>query len=87
MQREGGYGQSDLYISFKKNDGTWTKTMNMGPTINTDMMESSPKISPDGKYFFFIRGKWKLNEDGNRTYIGKQYWVDIKIIETLRPKQ
>ncbi|MEM0933588.1 MAG: hypothetical protein AAGJ12_14055 [Bacteroidota bacterium] len=86
VQREGGYGQSDLYISFKKNDGTWSKTMNMGPIINTDMMESSPKISPDGKYFFFIRGEWKLNEDGNRTYIGKQYWVDVKVIENLKSK-
>lgn len=86
VQREDGYGQDDLYISFKKNDGTWSKTMNMGPLINTDMQESSPKISPDGKYFFFIRGEWKLNEDGNRTYIGKQYWVDVKVIENLKSK-
>jgi len=85
VEREGGYGESDLYISFKKNDGTWSKTMNMGPIINTDMQESSPKISPDGKYFFFIRGEWRLNEDGNRTYIGKQYWVDVKVIENLKP--
>ncbi len=86
VEREDGYGQSDLYISFKKNDGTWSKTMNMGPIINTDMQESSPKISPDGKYFFFIRGEWKLNEDGKRTYIGKQHWVDAKIIENLKSK-
>ncbi|WP_218134027.1 hypothetical protein [Tenacibaculum sp. MAR_2009_124] len=57
----------------------------MGPIINTDKQESSPQISPDGKYFFFIRGDWKLNKDGNRTYIGKQYWVDVKIIENLKP--
>ena len=86
QKREGGYGQSDLYISFKKNDGTWSKAMNMGPMINTDMVESSPKISPDGNYFFFIRGEYKLNEDGNRIYIGKQYWVDAKVIENLKPK-
>ncbi len=87
VEREGGYGQSDLYISFKKNDGTWSKTMNMGPTINTDMQESSPQISPDGNYFFFTRGEWKLNKDGKRTYIGKQYWVDVKIIQNLKSKE
>ncbi|TVZ15430.1 PD40 domain-containing protein [Maribacter sp. MAR_2009_72] len=86
VEREGGYGQSDLYISFKKNDGTWSKSINMGPIINTDKQESSPQISPDGKYFFFIRGDWKLNEDGNRTYIGKQHWVDVKVIENLKSK-
>jgi len=36
---------------------------------------------------FFWRGDVKVREDGSRYVIGSPYWVDAKIIETLRPKQ
>ncbi len=44
---DGGRG---LYISFKKDDGSWT------PAKNTNIFGSLPKFTPDGKYFFFSRG-------------------------------
>jgi Tol biopolymer transport system component len=62
---DGGRG---LYISFKRKNGSWT------PAKNTNICGSLPKITPDGKYFFFSRG-------------GDIYWVDAKIIEELRPKE
>jgi len=61
---DGGRG---LYISFKKEDGSWT------PAKNTNINGSLPKLTPDGKYFFFSRG-------------GDIYWVNAKIIEDLRSK-
>lgn len=45
----GGY---DLYISYNRN-GEWTKPRNLGDKINSSSNEYSPKISPDGKYFFW----------------------------------
>src|SRR5690606_27761349 len=33
--RADGYGRGDLYIGFKKPDGTWTRARNMERTINT----------------------------------------------------
>ena len=30
-----GGGESDLYISFRQSDGTWTKLINMGESVNT----------------------------------------------------
>lgn len=84
--REDGYGQSDLYISFKQEDGSWLSPINMGPQINTDFQESAPQVTYDGKYLFFSRGDWKVNDDGSRNYVGKKYWVDAKIIENLRSK-
>jgi len=85
--REDGYGQSDLYISFKQKDGSWLSPKNMGPQINTNLQESAPQVTYDGKYFFFSRGDWKVNQDGSRNYVGKKYWVDTQVIDNLRPKQ
>ena len=85
--REGGYGQSDLYISFKQEDGSWVSPINMGPQINTDFQESAPQVTHDGKYLFFSRGDWKVEEDESRNYVSKKYWVDTKVIENLRPKK
>ncbi len=85
VEREDGHGQSDIFISFKHQDGSWLTPINMGSLINTELQESSPHVTHDGKYLFFTRGEWKVNEDGSRNYIGKRYWVDSKIIENLRP--
>ncbi len=48
-------GDSDLYVSFRRNDDSWTELINMGKTINNNQIEHCTTISPDGKYFFFFR--------------------------------
>ena len=77
-EREGGYGKSDLYISFKQKDGSWGTAINLGAEINTaEASEAYGSVTPDGKYFFF-----------HRTYggdTGDIYWVDAQFIENLRP--
>jgi Tol biopolymer transport system component len=50
--RPEGLGGLDLYISYNRN-GAWTKPANLGDKINSRGLEYSPKISPDGKYFFW----------------------------------
>lgn len=67
------HGRGDLYISFKKRDGTWSKVANMGDTINTAATEYCPVVSPDGKYLFYTSG-------------GDIKWVDAKIINSHKPK-
>lgn len=84
VRREDGYGQADLYISFRDKDGRWLPAKNMGPQINTELQESAPSVSPDGKYFFFSRGEWKKKEDGSEYWVGRSYWVDAQLIEKLR---
>lgn len=69
---ENPYG--DLFISFKKNDGTWTKARNM-ESINTFSHELCPVITPDGKYLFFL---------SMRNNASLPYWVDAKIIDEYR---
>ena len=69
-------GEEDLYIGFRKSDGSWTPLKNMGKKINTESDEKCPVLSPDGKYLFFIR--YKLNRDACDIF-----WVDARIIEAM----
>lgn len=71
-ERPGGYGASDLYIAFRKKDGTWAKAKNMGETINSSSTDYTPMLSPDGKYLFFTSA---------RGGVGDIYWISAKIIE------
>ncbi|MCW8877839.1 MAG: hypothetical protein OQJ89_04800 [Kangiellaceae bacterium] len=77
-QKEDGFGDKDLYISFRQADGSWGEAINLGEKINTDGTEGGAYITPDGKYFFFNRHEI----DGN----GDIYWVDAKLIMDLKPK-
>lgn len=47
------YGDHDLYVSFLLADGTWSKPMNLGPSINTPCNEESPFLAPDGITLYF----------------------------------
>ena len=77
----------DLYISFRQKDGSWGAAINLGDRINTPLYEQRAKVTPDGKYLFFWKGDVKTREDGSTYVVGGPYWVDAKILETLRPKQ
>ncbi len=73
--REGGFGDVDLYISFKKTDNTWSPATNLGYPINTDSYEMSPYVSADKQFLFFLSER-----DGGRN----PYWVSAAIIDSLR---
>lgn len=51
----------DLFITYNR-DGMWTEPKNLGEKINSPGSEYSPKISPDGKYFFFSSTKATVGE-------------------------
>lgn len=80
-RREGGYGSSDLYISFRNNDGSRGPAINLGSAVNTDAAENYPSVSPDGKLLFFDR---RIRSEGEVSV--DIYWVDAGFIEALRPK-
>ncbi len=81
-----GYGITDLYVSFKNDDGSWTAPKNMGPTINTEAKEAFPFVSFDGKHLFFMSNRVsELNRSRIPDGAGNVYWVDAKIIDDLKP--
>jgi outer membrane protein OmpA-like peptidoglycan-associated protein len=51
--RPGGQGGTDLYISRKNADGSFSKPKNLGPKFNTEYNELSPFIHSDGKTLSF----------------------------------
>ncbi|MFC1725662.1 hypothetical protein ACFL4T_08545 [candidate division KSB1 bacterium] len=98
--RPGGYGNSDLYVSFWQKDNTWGEPVNLGAKINSPEYELEPRLSPDGKYLFFS----SFRKHDPEIFTGKSYkellriyrsplngyatlyWVDAGIIEKLRPE-
>ncbi len=52
-ERENGTGNSDIYVSYRNEYGTWSKPQVLDTTINTPMAETSPFIHPDGKTLYF----------------------------------
>lgn len=83
-RRDSGYGKADIYISFRQQDGSWGEAINLGDKVNTDAGEGGARVTPDGKYLFFNRNVGYTNsvkyEDVDI------FWVDAKVIETLRFK-
>ena len=69
--------KSDIYVYFKKKDGTWSKAVNLGNEVNSNFSETCPSITPDGKYLFFGR----YNEEGG---LSNFYWVSTEIINKLK---
>lgn len=70
VDRPGGFGTGDLYISTLRKDGTWAEAKNLGKTFNTNGYDFCPIVSPDGKYFFFTRE-------------GDIYWVCVEAVLNL----
>jgi WD40-like Beta Propeller Repeat len=52
--RKGGYGGSDLYISFNKK-GKWSIPQNLGSQVNSAISEFCPGVDRKNELFFFSR--------------------------------
>lgn len=73
--RKDSFGEGDLYISFRDAEGSWSPLKNMGDAVNSDKRDFCPMVTPDGEYLLF---------SSKRAGEGDIYWIDAKIIESLR---
>jgi outer membrane protein OmpA-like peptidoglycan-associated protein len=74
---KGGYGGSDIYSCFLKDDGSWTEPKNVGGVINSPHNEDGPFLYDDSTLYFSSRGHnsiggydifvAKLRKDGSWT--------------------
>ena len=78
---DGGYGSTDLHISFRQENGSWGPAINMGEDINTEYQDAYGSVTPDGKYLFFQT----IDLDAEKA-VANIFWVDAQVIEALRPK-
>jgi len=73
-KQPGGSWDRDIYLTLRLPDGTWSQPRNLGPRINSNYIEHSPRISPDKKCLFFTRS----NGWDPRKYSADIYWVELK---------
>jgi len=76
-----GLGGLDIFFSRRKEDGTWTKPVNIGYPINTDKDESGFFVSTDGKTGYFTSNK--LNGPGGYDVYGFDLYKDARPEEVL----
>lgn len=53
IERKDSYGENDLYVSFLKDDESWSKPINLGTDINTASSEDTPFLAADGITLYF----------------------------------
>ena len=72
--------ESELYISFRKADLTWTVPVSLGPSINNGVAHRwGQYVSPDKKYLFYTQGTSEKD--------CAIYWVRLdKLLAILRAK-
>ncbi|MBN1272896.1 MAG: ankyrin repeat domain-containing protein [Candidatus Aminicenantes bacterium] len=63
----------EIYISFHKPDGRWSKPFYLGDRLHPGRRATQAAVTLDGKYLFFASYFY-------------YYWVDAKIIENLKNK-
>ena len=66
--RSGGYGGSDLYVSYLQTNGKWAAAVNMGPTINTKGDDQAPFIHADNQTLYYT-------SDGLQGYGGSDLFI------------
>ena len=54
--RQDSYGSCDLYLSYKQ-QGKWTKPVNMGPVFNSASWDGQPCFGLDGLSLFYSSGR------------------------------
>lgn len=99
--RSDGLGGGDLYISFRIQDGIWTKAKNMGDKFNNNRLDYCPALSHDSKYFLYTRSiissecadsVLKSYQDVTELHKCPQngnsdiYWIDSQVINSLKPQ-
>lgn len=71
------WGRSDLFISFRTPGGAWASALDMGGNLRSRHNETSPVVTRDGRYLFFLR----VSSDENNVW-----WVGAGVIDELRPR-
>jgi hypothetical protein len=71
-QRKDGFGNGDLYISFRGKDNRWKEAINLGEKINSAQMDYCPFVNNKTKTLYFTSKR--------KTFKGK---YDFKTIKDL----
>lgn len=90
--RPGGYGLADLYLSFRRYDGSWSRPLNAGETLNRIAVPVRMTLTSDGRYLLFLSqmqsqaDKGEPVDSANTARHGDSdvYWVNTRFVDELR---
>ena len=69
------YDEQSLFVSFIKDDGTYTEPKSLGPTINTSTKDFNPFLAPDSKTLYF-------SSTGRPGYGSADIWMSRRLDDT-----
>lgn len=58
LERPGGAGNWDIWISRRQPDGGWGEARPLGPAVNTAQRDYSPRLEPDGHTLLFTSERY-----------------------------
>lgn len=58
--REDGFGSGDIYISYRKKDGSWSNAQNLGQHVNSKFMDYCPFINASSEILYFTSRRSNL---------------------------
>jgi len=62
----------DLYVSFRRPDGAWGESVNLGPPVNSTGEENFARLSGDGRFLFFSNDR--------AGFPPRIHWVDAQVV-------
>jgi outer membrane protein OmpA-like peptidoglycan-associated protein len=77
VQREDTYGSIDLYLSFRQQDGSYGRPINMGPALNSAGTEYAPFLAADNQTIYFA-------SDGHAGYGDSDIFVSRRLDNSWR---
>ncbi len=63
----------ELYLSVHGPDGRWSKPVSLGERLHAGRRATSPLVTIDGKYLFFVSDFYPE-------------WVDARVLDQFRPR-
>ncbi|UII28425.1 OmpA family protein [Fulvivirga maritima] len=87
VMRDDSYGARDIYVSFIKEDSTWTEPLNISNKVNTAGEEESPFLAADDKTLYFSSNGYS-GFGGSDIFVTKRLddtWTNWSEPENLGP--
>lgn len=84
IQTKDGFGNEDIFVSFKTAENSWTAPLNLGPTINSYAQEQTPYLSEDQRTLYFSSN---ANAGGRGKNIFYSHRVDNSWQNWTQPKE
>jgi hypothetical protein len=79
--REGGIGSGDLYISFKNKANQWSKSQNLGKSINSNAMDYCPFVDMKKGILYFTSKRNSVKKQFDKKQMLEEVLKEINVYD------